>query len=152
MNKKPGLSKKQKAFCREYVIDFNATQAAVRAGYSKKTANQQGPRLLVNVGVQEYIKALTAKAAEKNELTVESVLNDIAEVKKRCLQAIPVLDKDGSETGEYKFDPSSALKACELEGKYLAMFTDKLKLDAPVTADFTVNFVDSKPNADTDTE
>ena len=49
---------KQQKFCEEYLIDLNATQAAIRAGYSEDTANQQGPRLLVNVGVQAEIQRL----------------------------------------------------------------------------------------------
>ena len=49
------LTAKQKRFCDEYLIDLNATQAAIRAGYSARTANEQGARLLANVSVQEYI-------------------------------------------------------------------------------------------------
>lgn len=49
------LNEKQKRFAAEYLIDLNATQAAIRAGYSVKTANEQGSRLLVNVSIQEYI-------------------------------------------------------------------------------------------------
>ena len=50
------LTKKQKRFCDEYLIDLNATQAAARAGYSKKTAAQTAARLLTNVNVQECIE------------------------------------------------------------------------------------------------
>lgn len=49
------LTDKQKRFCEEYLIDLNATQAAIRAGYSPKTAEQTASRLLRNVKVQEYI-------------------------------------------------------------------------------------------------
>ena len=49
------LTDKQKRFCEEYLIDLNATQAAIRAGYSPKTAEQTASRLLRNVNVQEYI-------------------------------------------------------------------------------------------------
>lgn len=49
------LTPKQKRFCEEYLIDLNATQAAIRAGYSPKTAEQTASRLLRNVKVQEYI-------------------------------------------------------------------------------------------------
>ncbi len=47
------LTEKQKQFVREYLIDLNATQAAIRAGYSAKTADQQGSRMLANVKVQQ---------------------------------------------------------------------------------------------------
>jgi len=49
------LYQKQKRFCEEYVIDLNATQAAVRAGYSKKTAYSHGQRMLKNVEIENYI-------------------------------------------------------------------------------------------------
>lgn len=52
------LNDKQKQFCNEYMIDLNATQAAIRAGYSQKTAQEQSARLLSNVMVQEYIQEL----------------------------------------------------------------------------------------------
>lgn len=52
------LNDKQKRFAREYVIDLNATRAAIRAGYSEKTAKSQGQRLLTNVDVSEFIKEL----------------------------------------------------------------------------------------------
>ena len=59
---KDDLTPKQQAFSREYLVDFNATQAAIRAGYSEKTANEQAARLLVNVSVQAEIQKLTAGA------------------------------------------------------------------------------------------
>jgi len=52
MRGEKGLTPKQRIFCREYLLDLNATQAAIRAGYSQKTADPQGPRLLGNVRVQ----------------------------------------------------------------------------------------------------
>ena len=55
---KQELTAKQQRFCEEYLIDLNATQAAVRAGYSAKTANEQGSRLLTNVSVASAINAM----------------------------------------------------------------------------------------------
>ena len=71
---KGGLTPKQEAFVREYLLDLNATQAAIRAGYSAKTAKTIGPRLLENVGVQEAITAGRMKTAERLELTREAVI------------------------------------------------------------------------------
>jgi phage terminase small subunit len=67
------LNDKQAAFAREYAIDKNATQAAIRAGYSAKTAHSQGPRLLENVEVRAEIERTLAKSAAKVELSVASV-------------------------------------------------------------------------------
>lgn len=74
------LSLKIQKFCHEYIVDNNATQAAIRAGYSKRTAKQQGSRLLTNVDVKEFIEALQ-KPIEKNlKINAEKVLQGIAEL------------------------------------------------------------------------
>jgi phage terminase small subunit len=124
------LTDKQRLFCDEYLIDLNATQAAIRAGYSPKTADQQASRLLTNVKVQEYINGRQTKLADKLELDAEWVLRRLKDISDRCVQAEPVMTRvaDGSliESGEYKFDSSGANKATELIGKHLGMFGDKL--------------------------
>jgi phage terminase small subunit len=74
------LSEKQKSFCREFIKDFNGKQAAIRAGYSIKTANEQASRLLTKVHVQSYIESLTNKAAIKNDLTIEKVINEFQKI------------------------------------------------------------------------
>lgn len=77
------LTEQQKKFCREYMKDFNAAQAAIRAGYSKKSAQEQGRRLLTNVGAQKMLRELQAKNAEKEETLADEI---VAELKKimRC--------------------------------------------------------------------
>jgi phage terminase small subunit len=72
------LTPKQAMFVREYLIDLNATKAAERAGYSKRTANAQGSRLLANVSVAAAISAKSQKRAEKLEITADRVLNELA--------------------------------------------------------------------------
>lgn len=67
------MTPKQRRFVAEYLIDLNATQAAIRAGYSKKNADVTGPRLLGNVGVAEAIAAGASKQLGKAELTGEMV-------------------------------------------------------------------------------
>lgn len=71
------MNDKQAAFAREYAIDKNATQAAIRAGYSAKTAHSQGPRLLGNVEVRAEIERTLAKSAQHAELTVASVTSKL---------------------------------------------------------------------------
>lgn len=68
------MTPKQEAFVREYLKDLNATQAAIRAGYSERTANEQGARLLANVSVRSAIAAAQQKRAEKAEIDAEWVL------------------------------------------------------------------------------
>lgn len=72
------LAPRQEMFVREYLIDLNATQAAVRAGYSKKTAMVQGCRLLRNAHVQEAIAKAKAARADRLEITADRVLQEIA--------------------------------------------------------------------------
>ena len=60
------MTKKQKRFVEEYLIDLNATQACIRAGYKTKTANEQGARLLANVSIQEAIAESMVKTTGEN--------------------------------------------------------------------------------------
>lgn len=74
------LNDRQLAFVREYLVDLNATQAAIRAGYSEKTAHSQGPRLLENVEIAEAIAAAQSERAERVALDADRVLLEIARV------------------------------------------------------------------------
>ena len=112
------LEEKQKMFCKEYLVDFNGTQAAIRAGYSKKTANEQASRMLAKVNVQTYLKHLIEKRNERTKITQDEVIADIIKVKDRCMQNEAVLDKEGNETGIYKFDSNGANKALDMLMKH----------------------------------
>ena len=72
------LSDKQQRFCEEYLIDLNATQAAIRAGYSENSAHAQGPRLLANDSVAQEIDRLKAERSEKTEINAQWVLQRLA--------------------------------------------------------------------------
>lgn len=74
------LTPKQAKFVQEYLVDFNATQAAIRAGYSEKTAHSAGPRLLENVGVRAAIEAKGKRAVAKLDVTVERVVAELAKI------------------------------------------------------------------------
>lgn len=65
-------------FAYEYLKDLNATQAAIRAGYSKKTANEQGARLLANVSVKKLVRKLKSQREKRTEITQDKVLKEIA--------------------------------------------------------------------------
>lgn len=132
MARKDELTPKQDAFVREYLIDLNATQSAIRAGYSAKTAKEQAARLLSNVNVQGAIQSGVSARAKRTEITADYVLEVIRDTVERCRQAEPVKDKEGKPTGEYKFDANAVLKGAELLGKHLAMFKDKVELSGEV--------------------
>ncbi|NCH76690.1 terminase small subunit [Cronobacter sakazakii] len=74
------LTDKQEMFCREYLIDLNATQAAIRAGYSEKTSNEQGARLLANVSVQNRISELKAERNDRIDIDASYVLKRLIEI------------------------------------------------------------------------
>jgi len=72
------LSPKRAAFCREFVADYNGTQAAIRAGYSKRTANEQAPRLLANVSIQKEIARRESLIQNKIFICKEKILRELA--------------------------------------------------------------------------
>lgn len=131
-----GLTAKQQTFVREYLVDLNATQAAIRAGYSAHTANEQGARLLAKASVAAAVQAGMDERAERTGITSDYVLTSIVETIERCKQASPVTYKNGdpvfteTPSGDvvpaYAFDSSAVLKGCELLGKHLKLFTDNV--------------------------
>lgn len=109
------MNAKQRAFAVEYVKDRNATQAAIRAGYSAKTAYAQAHELLKKPEIQTLIKELEDAAAARSGITVDKIverLNKIAE------------DPNAKD--------SDRIRADELLGKYLGMFSERLNLSGSV--------------------
>lgn len=74
------LTDKQKRFVEEYLVDLNATQAAIRAGYSERTAQEQSSRLLSNVMVQEAVQKAVANRSARTEITQDRVLRELAAI------------------------------------------------------------------------
>ena len=80
-----GLTPKQKRFCEEYLIDLNATQAYMRAGYSGtgSTATTNANRLLTNADIQAYIEKLQGKRQKRTEITADRVIQELAHIARR---------------------------------------------------------------------
>lgn len=74
------MTPRQEQFVREYLIDLNATQAAIRAGYSAKTARQIGERLLTYVDVAEAIRLAMAERSRRTQVTADRVLEELAKI------------------------------------------------------------------------
>ena len=127
------LTPKQEAFIREYLVDLDATKAAVRAGYSEKTAGQIGHENLKKPQIAAALQEARSARSERTELTQDWVLSRLVENVQRAMQAEPVRDREGNPTGEYTYQGSVANKALELVGKHLGMFADR-NLDIDVTA------------------
>lgn len=112
------MTPKQQAFVNEYLIDLNATQAAIRAGYSPRTANEQASRLLAKDNISAAVAEAQAKRAEETGITARWVLTEAADVYREARQ-------DG--------DRGNALKALDLCGKHVdvAAFKEKLEVSGP---------------------
>ena len=125
------LKKRYELFCQEYVVDYNGTQAAIRAGYKEKSARQQASRLLTSEEVLTRISELQKDQLDRLALSQDYVVLQLLETYKCCREPSPVLRYDPStgemeETGMYQFDSKGALRALELIGKHLGMFSDKV--------------------------
>lgn len=129
----PKLTDRQKEFVRQYLVGLNATKAAIRAGYSERTANAQAGRLLANVGIREAIENAQAKRARRVEIKAEDVLRGVIEVTTQA-----------RDSGDLK----TALKGYELQGKHLGMWTERVKQEVsgpdggPVASEIVVRFVE----------
>jgi phage terminase small subunit len=142
---KNDLTEKQKRFCQEYISDLNATQAAIRAGYSEKTAKVIGCENLTKPNIQIEISKLQAEIAEKNGVSVQWVLNNFKEIVERCMQKTPVMKfnraekcmeqvRDENGEGIWQFDANGANRANELIGKHIGMFTEKLDVSLTINS------------------
>lgn len=128
------LTDKQDMFCKEYIIDLNATKAYTRAGYkcTEEAARKNSSRLMTNDDIRSRIEELQSERAGKLNLDAEWVLKRLKEISDKCMQEEPVMKFDYEErklveTGEYQFDSGGANKATELIGKHLGMFKDKIE-------------------------
>lgn len=120
------MTPKQQRFVEEYLVDLNATQAALRAGYSEKTAYSIGPENLKKPEIAAAIEAAQNKTSEKLDITREWILERLKENAERAMQATQVFDKEGNPTGEYTYQGNVANKALELLGKQQGMFREKV--------------------------
>lgn len=114
---------KRERFCQEYVKDLNATQAYIRAGYSKGGAGQSAGALLKNTEIQARITEIQAKVSTKLEITQEKVLADLEHARLAALAVGQI---------------GPAIRAGELLGKHIGMWPNKVEA--------TVNLLDGLNN------
>ena len=137
-----GLTGKQKAFVDEYLKDLNATQAAIRAGYSKKTARQTGQENMTKPVIKAAIEQGQNARAERCQVDADYVLKTIIDTIERCSQARPVRDKagelvyvetpDGDVTPAYTFDAPSVLRGADLLAKHVGLYEADNKQKSPL--------------------
>ncbi|MDR3599383.1 MAG: terminase small subunit [Desulfosporosinus sp.] len=145
------LTAKQERFIQEYLIDLNATQAAIRAGYSPKTANEQGSQLLANISIRAHVDKAIAEQSKRTGINADRVIKELARIAlvnpadvinfrdatvadgvnrddSASIASVKVKYFDG-EISEREIKMADKIKALELLGKHLGMFTDKLEVN-----------------------
>ncbi|MDU6825017.1 MAG: terminase small subunit [Streptococcus lutetiensis] len=128
------LTLKQQRFADEYIISGNATDAAVKAGYSKKYANTNASKLLQNTTIKSYIDERLADLQSQKVADQQEVMEYLTAVMRgEKTEPLLVLDGEGTQKVVNAVPPVQArTKAAELLGKRYRLFTDKVELDATV--------------------
>lgn len=142
------LTNKQKRFCEEYLIDLNATQAAIRAGYSKKNANNIASENLAKPNIQEYLKE--RMDSKQNDLIAsqDEVLQYLTRVMRDKTDSDQVVMEgigDGvsmARTIRVKPSERDKLKAAELLGKRYGAFSEKVDISSDVELTIKVDYGD----------
>ena len=165
MAKMAKLTEKQQRFVDEYLIDLNATQAAIRAGYSVKTANEQGSQNLAKLSIQQAIAEQMAERSKRTGINQDRVVLELAKIALvkmtdivdsqgriksdaspddlACIESVKYKESE-SDTGssvEREVKIASKLKALELLGKHLGMWNDKLVVN--ITQPFVISGEDA---------
>jgi phage terminase small subunit len=123
------LNPRYLAFCEEYIKDHNGAQAAIRAGYSRRTANVQASKLLTIPSIAEKIAVMQALTAQRNAVDADWVLKRLRQVHRLAIEGNPIFEK-GQEVGR-KIDFGGANRALELIGKHIGMFVERRELSGP---------------------
>lgn len=120
------LTPKQLRFVEEYMIDLNAKQAAIRSGYSPRSAEFQGSKLLADSKVSQVIKKRQEEFSKKKEITLEGLIEDLVYIKDK--------NKDTF--------PPAAINAIKEIGKMLGLYAaDKIEHSGEVKSNVTVNYI-----------
>ena len=157
------LTQKQKLFIDEYLIDLNATQAAIRAGYSPNNADKIGSELLGKTRVSEAISKAMAERSRRTGINQDRVLQELARIgfakitdvvdpdtakikvdasedDLACIQSLKIKPNEfGTEREVKLYDKKSALVDI---GKHLGMFKERVELDADMELNITIDYGD----------
>lgn len=142
------LTAKQQRFCDEYLIDLNATQAAIRAGYSEKAARQIATENMAKPSIKEYIEKRMAEKEAALVADQAEVLKYLTSVMRGQSQSeVVVVEGVGEGCSEARAmqkapDEKERLKAAELLGKAHMMFTDKVQQEVDMDLNITVDYGD----------
>lgn len=150
------LTDKQKKFVEEYLIDLNATQACIRAGYSVKTAKEIGAQNLTKLNIQEAISRAMAERSKRTGINQDRIVQELARIAfvkitdvvdsdgeintnasdddLACIESYKVEDSDSVNGSSSKREVklASKIKALELLGKHVGMWNDKIQVDVSI--------------------
>ena len=156
MAKKGKLTEKQQRFVDEYLIDLNATQACIRAGYSPKYADREGHKLVENSRVSEAISKAMAERSRRTGINQDRIVQELARIAfvkitdvvdpdgeintnasdddLACIESYKVEDSDSVNGSSSKREVklASKIKALELLGKHVGMWNDKIQVDVSI--------------------
>lgn len=150
------LTAKQQRFCDEYLIDLNATQAAIRAGYSKKTANRIGTENLSKLVIREYIENRMAEKEAALIANQDEVLKYLTSVLRGQSKSTEIVIEglgDGStKARKMEKEPSEKdkLKAAELLGKRYGLYTEKVEETVDMELNVNIDYGDEEIGGDAD--
>lgn len=119
MTKKRKLTAKQELFVKEYLKDLNATQAAIRAGYSEKSARNIASEHLTKLHISDAIQEALEDRNKKLDVDAAWVLKQAIKLHKRCMQEEQALDEEGNPIGEFTFEHTGAAKSLDMIGKHV---------------------------------
>lgn len=152
------LTEKQKRFCDEYLVDLNGTQAAIRAGYSEKTAKQIAQQNLTKLDIQEYIKKRMAEKEDALIAKQDEVLQTLTRVLRRqemdtvvvaCKERSSGYDENGKKVIVEKEVPrvvqiptrvNDLNKAAELLGRRYGLYTEKIETDVDMELNINIDY------------
>lgn len=128
------VNAKQRKFADEYLIDCNATQAAIRAGYSPKTARQIGEQNLSKLDIKEYIEQQLEQIHNAKTADAQEVLEYLTAVMRgeHTEQALRLVGEGIQEIDTMEVSAKDRLKAAELIGKRYGMFKDNVNVAGSV--------------------
>lgn len=151
------MTEKQKRFVDEYLIDLNATQAAIRAGYSPNTAAEIGCENLIKPNIQNAIAKAMAERSRRTGVTADRVINELAKI--AFVNAADIIDDEsatikptalaedtaaiqsvkvkyfGDDGVEREIKLADKLKALDLLGRHLGIFKENIELKADITSE-----------------
>lgn len=138
------MTTKQQRFCDEYLIDLNATQAAIRAGYSEKYAHTNAAKLLQITTIKQFLDERMAEKESKLIAKQDEVLIYLTSVMRGESESsvLARTDTGSEEVTQKPPDEKERLKAAELLGKRYGLYTDKMETAVDVDLNITIDYGD----------